>query len=297
MGWCSYHKSYTSHGSCPNLHYKYTQVATILCLLLNVSSLLLLSILAADGVPSHQADPEDHTLVVLISSATLVSVPLQVFLLLLTLVHLLAPASPSSLFHLSVGVLEKSTGTMTLYGSTATSPGSIDRADISVCYQRVSPRRATLPPAFEPLALPRDGLLLPGHGLASALSVLLLLLHSLLLKDQRHLASVVVVGIVTAQSLLSLALSLLTATDTGFCCLGVSVTRWFLHTDFYTQAVEFAVSRQFSPAVRQPLVAEWFRSSLPSPPPGEEEMLDRAGQLRLLQHLLETTHASLARTA
>ena len=38
-----------------------------------------------------------------------------------------------------------------------------------------------------------------------------------------------------AQSLLSLALSLLTATDTGFCCLGVSVTRWFLHTDFYTQ--------------------------------------------------------------
>ena len=38
-----------------------------------------------------------------------------------------------------------------------------------------------------------------------------------------------------AQSLLSLALSLLTATDTGFCCIGVSVTRWFLHTDFYTQ--------------------------------------------------------------
>ena len=30
------------------------QVATILCLLLNLSSLLLLSILAADGVPSHQ---------------------------------------------------------------------------------------------------------------------------------------------------------------------------------------------------------------------------------------------------
>ena len=94
-----------------------------------------------------------------------------------------------------------------------------------MCYQRVSPRRATLPPAFEPLALPRDGLLLPGwtfcplnvifilnspalckkilffrHGLASALSVLLLLLHSLLLKDQRHLASVVVVGIVTVFS-------------------------------------------------------------------------------------------------
>ena len=40
-----------------------------------------------------------------------------------------------------------------------------------------------------------------------------------------------------AQSLLSLALSLLTATDTGFCCLGVSVTRWFLHTDFYTQVL------------------------------------------------------------
>ena len=66
---------------------------------------------------------------------------------------------------------------------------------------------------------------------------------------------------------------------------------------FNTQAVESAVARQFSPAVRQPLVAEWFRSSLPSPPPGEEELLDRAGQLRLLQHLLETTHASMARAA
>ena len=100
------------------------------------------------------ADPEDHRLVVLISSATLVSVLLQVdtnftesmtrcynlstyqslvtittksktnldlkldhrpiighqyvkvLLLLLTLVHLLAPASPSSLFHLSVGEIE-----------------------------------------------------------------------------------------------------------------------------------------------------------------------------------------------
>ena len=49
--------------------------------------------------------------------------------------------------------------------------------------------------------------------------------------------------------------------------------------------------------MRQPLVAEWFRSSLPSPAPGEEELLDRAGQLRLLQHLLETTHASMARAA
>ena len=103
---------------------------------------------------SIPADPEDHTLVVLISSATLVSVLLQVvtiftesmtrcynlstfqslvtittksktnldlkldhrpiighqyvkvLLLLLTLVHLLAPASPSSLFHLSVGEIE-----------------------------------------------------------------------------------------------------------------------------------------------------------------------------------------------
>ena len=66
---------------------------------------------------------------------------------------------------------------------------------------------------------------------------------------------------------------------------------------FHTQAVESAVARQFSPAVRQPLVAEWFRSSLPSPAPGEEELLDRAGQLRLLQHLLETTHTSMARAA
>ena len=114
------------------------------------------------------------------------------------------------------------------------------------------------------------------------------------------------------QCFFSFGLSLLSATDTGFCFPGISITRWFLHTDFYTQAsasstiwflhnnfqaVESAVARQFSPAVRQPLVAEWFRSSLPSPAPGEEELLDRAGQLRLLQHLLETTHASMARAA
>ena len=39
------------------------------------------------------------------------------------------------------------------------------------------------------------------------------------------------------QCLLSFCLSLLSATDTGFCCLGISITRWFLHTDFYTQVV------------------------------------------------------------
>ena len=43
------------------------------------------------------------------------------------------------------------------------------------------------------------------------------------------------------QCLLSFCLSLLSATDTGFCCLGISITRWFLHTDFYTQAPNFYI--------------------------------------------------------
>ena len=58
------------------------------------------------------------------------------------------------------GVLEKSTGTMTLYGSTATSPGSIDRQRFFNClidffvkeftnilhltYIRVQPQKFTL---------------------------------------------------------------------------------------------------------------------------------------------------------
>ena len=55
----------------------------------------------------------------------------------------------------------------------------------------------------------------------------------------------------------------------------ISFWSQFLYPKISCQAVETAVARQFSPAVRQPLVAEWFRSSLPSPAPGEEETLDR----------------------
>ena len=41
--------------------------------------------------------------------------------------------------------------------------------------------------------------------------------------------------VVALQQLLVSLLSLLTATDTGILCPGLSVTRWFLHTDVYSQ--------------------------------------------------------------
>ena len=147
------------------------------------------------------------------------------------------------------------------------------------------------------------------------MSSLLLLLHSLLLvKDQRHAAGVGVVGVVVVKIFppctfnfffqikchLNSSCNVCLRLASQFCpqrtpasvvldsqsrdgfSTQTSTPRYrhnqlliSIYPKISCQAVETAVARQFSPAVRQPLVAEWFRSSLPSPAPGEEETLDR----------------------
>ena len=56
--------------------------------------------------------------------------------------------------------------------------------------------------------------------------------------------------------------------------------------------VQSLVTKKFNSSSNQPIVAEWFRSSL-----AHQGELDRAGEVRLLQHLLETTHDQLYRQA
>ena len=56
--------------------------------------------------------------------------------------------------------------------------------------------------------------------------------------------------------------------------------------------VETTIVKKFKASSSQPLVSEWFRSSL-----AKQGGLDRAGEVRLLQHLLETTHDQLYRQA
>ena len=57
--------------------------------------------------------------------------------------------------------------------------------------------------------------------------------------------------------------------------------------------VQSLVIKKFHSSSGQPMVAEWFRSSLS----GQQGDLDRAGEVRLLQHLLETTHDQMYRQA
>ena len=63
---------------------------------------------------------------------------------------------------------------------------------------------------------------------------------------------------------------------------------------YYTvfQMLQCLVIRKFCSSSSQPMVAEWFRSSL-----AQQGELDRAGEVRLLQHLLETTHDQMYRQA
>ena len=116
-----------------------------------------------------------------------------------------------------------------------------------MCYQRVAPHRSSLPPSLEPLALPRSSLLLPGH----ALLLLLLLAHSLvhlaMAVGEEEAAVLVVAVVVVLQEVVCLLLTLVTCTDTGLLCPGLALTRWFLHTDFYTQVTPHTSSCYMTP--------------------------------------------------
>ena len=89
---------------------------------------------------------------------------------------------------------------------------------------------------LEPLSLPPTAWQLQGQILSLFLSFLIFCLYvSLTIADHFYEPLAVVSSINLLQQSAQLVLTWLHSTDIAFCCPGISVTRWFIHQDFYTQ--------------------------------------------------------------
>lgn len=120
-------------------------------------------------------------------------------------------------------------------------------------------------------------------SLSLAVSILYIMMSMF---DAFYRSFTVVILLNFVQQSVQVIFTYILSTDIGFCCPGVSYTRWFLHQDFYTKMLETVILRKFLSSSRPDAVSEWFRIS------GEDASgrLERAGEVRLLQHLLETSH-------
>ena len=75
------------------------------------------------------------------------------------------------------------------------------------------------------------------------LSFLILGLYvSLSLLDTFYTTLIGVITVNTIQQSLQIILTYILSTDVGFCCPGVTYTRWFLHQDFYTKVIDSIVN-------------------------------------------------------
>ena len=237
------YKSYSSSGLCPETYYKYGQVVAILSLLLSTSTLLLLLITLVDvgkgedlqtGMLQSSEHQVENQIIKVVKSATTVYIILQLLMLLIGLRHIMCSPSSSNTFVLTLGMKERHSKTMTRYGATAETQAPVCKDDITVFYHRV--KSGNCPRPCEPLTLPSSGWLLPGQAACLVLAVLLFLLHlGLVFRDLFYTTITVVILINLIQQSLQVILTYINSTDTGFCCLGISVTRWFVHVDFYTK--------------------------------------------------------------
>jgi len=291
------YKSYSSSGLCPDTYYKYGQVVAILSLLLSTSTLLLLLITLVDVgkgedlLPHSEHHQAEEQIIGVIKTVTLIYIILQLLMLFIGLRHIMCSFNSSDTFILTLGVKERHSKTMTRYGATAETQAPVHRDDITVFYHRV--KTGSCPRSCEPLSLPISGWLLPGQTACLLLAIILFFSHlALINKDLFYTTITVIILINLVQQFIQVILTYINSTDTGFCCLGISITRWFVHMDFYTKMVQSLITKKFHSSSSQPIITEWFRSSL-----AEQGELDRAGEVRLLQHLLETTHDQLYRQA
>jgi len=237
---------YTSKGYFASLNLVYGQLLSLLSVLLSMSIMMLSTISCVDVV-------NDQGLTVVVTTiqiVTIISVLLQLSLLVITLVFTFFHSlTDYDTFLLSIS--QASTTAAVRYG--ATTDTNINEEDISVFYQRI-PR--------VPDSLPLTGWTLPAQFVSLLLVLILFCLH-LSLAGNSTVVLVVLVNFL--QQFLLVLVTYLTSTDTGFCCPGVSVIRWFPHTDRYTQVVQSCVRQGFSETMRKPRDSRpWFHKTIVS---------------------------------
>jgi len=296
------HKSYTSPGCCSENFYKYGQVVKILSVLVTSSNLMLLVITVWDvdvGRANHQTFKtgtfqEERSLILGIKAVSILYISLQIILLFISLKTLFYQEAGS--FVLTVGVKEANGHQITCYGATGTSGGPLSNDDITVYYRRVG--KSTYIAQFEALTLPASSWLLSGQILSLLFSIINFGLYVVLFNFNRNhiYNSITGVSFITLiQQMFQVFLTYFTSTEIGFCCFGISYARWFLHQDFYTKMLRSVILKKFHSSSRFSTVSHLFRISEESLGESYGENLDRAGEVRLLQHLLETTHDSFYR--
>jgi len=316
-----YKRRYLSEGLFPNFKQKYGQVLSILSVLLSVSNLIFLVIVGADiGKYSREAVDASLTadtqtsdggrtadtqtteggLIYAVQVVTAIYTILQLVCLCILMLYMFCPSfTRNNTYVLTLAVTESEGKVVTMYGSTASTQDKVNSSDVCVFYHRVT--GSNCHSFCEPMSLPLHAISMPSQVLCLLLSLILLILESALLDMNTFYTAVTVVSVMN--TIQQTALTLITyvlATDTGFCCFGLSVTRWFIHTDMYTQTLEKLVKQSFEKP-EQNGSEEWYKSTLSTlaqqrnMTEGGDLTSNRAGQVKLLQHFLEDWHEQLYR--
>ncbi|XP_023341733.1 uncharacterized protein LOC111711578 [Eurytemora carolleeae] len=314
-----YKRRYLSEGLFPKIRRNYEQVLTLFCILFSLSILLILVITGVDlglSIPiasysimegkagekggkgeetekKREEEDIEFYLVKTIKAITIIYIIAQVLSLFLRILYISFPSiSRNNTYVLTLAVLETEGRLVTMYGSTAATDENISCQDICIFYHRVT--GGNCHSFCEPLSLPLPGLHLPIQVFCLLLSLLLVCLESALLDiDNFYTATTVISVLNSVQQLLLTLCTYALTTDTGFCCFGISITRWFIHTDVYTQTLESLVKESFTSPNKHEN-EEWFRSTLVQEPENQMDA-SRAGQVKMLQHFLETWHEQLYR--
>jgi len=288
-------RRYLTGGRYPSAIREYGEVIRILSILLHVSILVLVVITGADivKVSEYAEDDVEGDLVYAVQVITVMFTIVQLVSVCLLVLYTSVPSfTRNDTYVLSLAVSEAEGKQVTMYGSTAGTGSTIDTDDVCIFYHRVT--GGNCPSSCEPLSIPLQGFILPIQVICFLFSCLLVTLHSALTDINKSYASILVISILNCiQQATLLLLIYLISTDTGFCCVGFAVTRWFIHTDYYTETLQKLVKQSFKNPERNVVHEEWYRSNLVES--DSDNLSNRAGQVKFLQQLLEKWHDQLYR--